>query len=1095
MLEQNYIDHKNITDITPQPQIQTQFSDSNSTTPLKLKTKKDIMEIPELTIHINSTKKDSQYKLVLDNIEIYFPYKPYKIQEIYMQKIIENLNKKFISKSQDTEFNGIAALESPTGTGKTLCLLCSILGWVDTMRRQNKFFGKIIYTTRTHSQISQAISELKKTCYEPKLAILSSREFSCINTELKNSFDSTVLDIKCSKEHRKCRFYKESEFYSNVEFGCVDIEEIVKKGKAKMFCPFYTERIRVKKGKSDLIFMPYNYIFQKEIRETMDIHLNNNILIIDEAHNVTQNCEEAQSVEVTFKDFQDMLTDLKEIIKERNKNINFTNKKELNKEEEMEEEKEEEEKEEENEIVGNNQRENYNINSLRMDCLLREINSIKNIMNNLKSKKEEITERDMSKKNYIEIDSSDFLSIFLTSEEKIAQLKKEESKAQKTIDFFFKQANIENGEEEYDEISKISQYITEKNIKKHIYFINRLTKAIMQDYLKRTKLSKLVSILEKIKDYLENKDIINSYIFCLSDEKVPNHHNTFKKIIKLNIFCFNPGIGFNHIMKFKPYSTILTSGTLAPFDILENELKIKFDITLENEHIIDKSQYKFAIIKKMQVKNKTISFNFEFNNRSDLTTIASLGITILNLCKSVKSGGILVYFTSYKYLNECYDLWGESTIISQISKFKTIFFDNKKNKNLISDYKNKKDKNSILFSVFRGVSSEGIDFKDDFARMVVCVGVPYASVVEEKIQLKKKYLDKICKEGGSKLDGKKWYLNDAISNVNQTLGRVLRHKDDYGVLICIDERYEIHYKNKLFSKWIRDKCEVINVLENKFIDSLVEFFNEQDKKYKLNKEENIINNYNPLDVNIKDDENDNEDDIDEKNNDKGIGGIFKRRKKEIKYEFEYDEDESNNNSIKKENISINEIKNEKEILDDLENKYLSTYKDIDLLSKKTKPKPIEINKINNNTIDENYNNEDINLNHLNLTTKKEESKNINQNKNSEKKNQKKDELDILFEDIDNYKFGAVKNDIKKKIEDMITNLDNNINTKIFDKQEDFFCTICYDTENPNLIYSQSKCNHIFCNKCWAKSLSGKLECPLCKRKVREKTLTRLIKKS
>ena len=320
---------------------------------------------------------------------------------------------------------------------------------------------------------------------------------------------------------------------------------------------------------------------------------------------------------------------------------------------------------------------------------------------------------------------------------------------------------------------------------------------------------------------MENKDIINSYIFCLSDEKVPSHHNTFKKIIKLNIFCFNPGIGFNQIMKFKPYSIILTSGTLAPFDILENELKIQFDITLENEHIIDKSQYKFAIIKGMIVKDKKISFNFEYNNRSDLTTIASLGITILNLCKSVKSGGILVFFTSYKYLNECYDLWGESHIISQISKFKTIFFDSKKNKTLISDYKNKKDKNSILFSVFRGTSSEGIDFKDDFARLVVCVGVPYASIVEEKIQLKKKYLDTIYKEGGNmekKLDGKKWYLNDAISNVNQTLGRVLRHKDDYGVLICIDQRYEIHYKNKLFSKWIRDKCQIINVLDNTFID-------------------------------------------------------------------------------------------------------------------------------------------------------------------------------------------------------------------------------------------------------------------------------------
>ncbi len=53
------------------------------------------------------------------------------------------------------------------------------------MRKENKYFGSIIYTTRTHSQISQLIYELKKTCYEPKIAILSSREFSCINKELK----------------------------------------------------------------------------------------------------------------------------------------------------------------------------------------------------------------------------------------------------------------------------------------------------------------------------------------------------------------------------------------------------------------------------------------------------------------------------------------------------------------------------------------------------------------------------------------------------------------------------------------------------------------------------------------------------------------------------------------------------------------------------------------------------------------------------------------------------------------------------------------------------------------------------------------------
>ena len=90
--------------------------------------------------------------------------------------MIELLNKK----STIEGYKGFAALESPTGTGKTLCLLCSILAWFNKMKKENKFTGKILYVTRTHSQISQTISELKKTEYRPKIAILSSRQFSCI---------------------------------------------------------------------------------------------------------------------------------------------------------------------------------------------------------------------------------------------------------------------------------------------------------------------------------------------------------------------------------------------------------------------------------------------------------------------------------------------------------------------------------------------------------------------------------------------------------------------------------------------------------------------------------------------------------------------------------------------------------------------------------------------------------------------------------------------------------------------------------------------------------------------------------------------------
>jgi len=51
--------------------------------------------------------------------KLFFPYKPYACQEDYMRTVIRALNKR--------EY---AALESPTGTGKTLCLLIATLGWL-----------------------------------------------------------------------------------------------------------------------------------------------------------------------------------------------------------------------------------------------------------------------------------------------------------------------------------------------------------------------------------------------------------------------------------------------------------------------------------------------------------------------------------------------------------------------------------------------------------------------------------------------------------------------------------------------------------------------------------------------------------------------------------------------------------------------------------------------------------------------------------------------------------------------------------------------------------------------------------------------------
>jgi regulator of telomere elongation helicase 1 len=130
--------------------------------------------------------------LNLNGIEVNFPFEPYECQQNYMKAVIDCLIQKK---------NGI--LESPTGTGKTLCLLCSSISWLLAAKADMQYnvykqelasndvdvkmdlkfvnksgvssvdqnglraaYPKIIYASRTHSQLTQVVRELKMSHYK-----------------------------------------------------------------------------------------------------------------------------------------------------------------------------------------------------------------------------------------------------------------------------------------------------------------------------------------------------------------------------------------------------------------------------------------------------------------------------------------------------------------------------------------------------------------------------------------------------------------------------------------------------------------------------------------------------------------------------------------------------------------------------------------------------------------------------------------------------------------------------------------------------------------------------------------------------------------
>ncbi|XP_037046467.1 regulator of telomere elongation helicase 1 homolog [Bradysia coprophila] len=733
--------------------------------------------------------------IVINDVTINFPYEnPYNVQRLYMDKIVECLKE---SK------NGV--LESPTGTGKTLSLLCASLAWLKQIKDQAEILQtstnseprnglevsneprdelpigvtsapiipKIIYASRTHTQLTQVINELKGTSYNyMKVGVFASRDQLCIHPELASETNAIKTE-KCKTKIKKkqdtnsqydpetnsqgcdCSYYERYEslrkdetfraerFYDKI----LDVEDLRTSGLDHRFCPYFMSKTLI--DEADIIFMPYNYLLDPMIRNFIGVELTDAVIILDEAHNVPQVCEDSASIEFKSTHISDAVEEVKKIAEFATDNL--TNR-EL-------------------------RPSNFNLS---------ELNDLEQILLRFGRAIDEIP----FSRNDNAIESAEFDGDYIFTVMENADIAYHTSRnilmlIQSALEYVADCIELLRSKEVRSENrSKVILNAQSPGLRKFKNILWTTFPACGDDF---------------------RADVKTHYrVYATWDRSPVVHSNGRTKVF--NYWCFSPKFGLQYLLKKNVRSIIFTSGTMSPLQPFITSLGIPIEVQLQNGHIIDPSQVLVEIVSHGPDRIELLS---TYLNRSKRNYLNSLGCTILKFCGIIPNG-LLIFFPTYEILKMCKTSWQNMGIWSQIELIKPIFVEPKFKdefthtmQNYYKQINNETANGAIFMAVCRGKVSEGLDFADINGRAVIITGLPLAPCYDAKVVLKRNYMEKNYMATGESLSGEQWYQMEASRAVNQAIGRVIRHRHDYGAILLCDSRFDKTVQKRRLSQWLQ----------------------------------------------------------------------------------------------------------------------------------------------------------------------------------------------------------------------------------------------------------------------------------------------------
>lgn len=649
---------------------------------------------------------------------------------------------------------GIAFLESPTGTGKSLALLCAVLAWQRRQAEKVTTVPQIVYGVRTHSQIKQIVGELRKCGYRPRMAVIGSRDQLCANETVKSEArrGRVSLNLSCRQAARcavanlpgGCNLYRglgQNSYAQRVhdrygQAGRIwDVEELLSCAQRKASdqipgCPYYTAHVLA--GDADIVFCPQNYILDPSVSQCRSHHrerwsLKGRIVIIDEAHNVETCCREAGSLEITNQELWQISRTLRQMPL-RHSNLRFGERRSCAQAaEELEK------------------------LPLQLCAFLGRHRTATTATTNMTSP----------------LDSHVLWGL-----------------GSQSTKLFLQQCGLAPS----GLLSKTMEELA-------IEAIDRLLQAQLNESSTDADDAELLSALEKLRDLIFKLRLAHkhsdSYVVAIN----PQGDAT-----RLCLWLMSPGVLFE-VFASQAHCVLLASGTLAPLGALQAELMASDALAsralregpLEARHIVHPWQLFAAVLPCADRCNAPIVSTY--GNWQSEEFVQALGASVLRLVSYIP-GGVLCFLPSYQSLDLALLFWRRSGLWQDLAKVKVLVTEPRQASEMPEAARQFMagvggGPGALCFAVYRGKMSEGLDFADDLCRAVICIGVPYPQMNDPVVVAKRRWNDACCRGHGGhgRLSGDQWYELQAHRAVNQALGRLLRHSGDYGALILLDARW------------------------------------------------------------------------------------------------------------------------------------------------------------------------------------------------------------------------------------------------------------------------------------------------------------------